>query len=108
MGKGTEFRKLLKEQPYVFTSGVYTPIQAKIAEMVGLKCVYMSGYSCAVGYLGRADLGFPTMTEMSGWARTITEVTDLPVIADADDGYGNSLIAMRTIEHFERTGFSFV
>ena len=104
MGKGTEFRRLLKEQPYVFTSGIYTPIQAKIAEMVGLKCVYMSGYSCAVGYLGRADLGFPTMTEMSGWARTITEVTDLPVIADADDGYGNSLIAMRTIEHFERTG----
>ncbi len=104
MSKGADFRRLLAEEPYVFTSGVYTPIQAKIAKMVGLKCVYMSGYSCAVGYLGRADLGFPTMTEMTGWARTITEVTDLPVIADADDGYGNSLITMRTVEHFERTG----
>ena len=104
MSKGSDFRRLLAEEPYVFTSGVYTPIEAKLAEMVGLKCVYMSGYSCAVGYLGRADLGFPTMTEMTGWARTITEVTDLPVIADADDGYGNSLIAMRTVEHFERTG----
>ena len=104
MTKGADFRRLLAQEPYVYTSGVYTPIQAKIAEMVGLKCVYMSGYSCAVGYLARADLGFPTMTEMSNWARTITEVTKLPVIADADDGYGNALLMMRTVEHFEKTG----
>lgn len=104
MTKGADFRRLLAQEPYVYTSGVYTPIQAKIAEMVGLKCVYMSGYSCAVGYLGRADLGFPTMTEMTNWASTITEVTKLPVIADADDGYGNALLIMRTVEHFQRTG----
>ena len=102
--KGKEFRRLLAEEPYVFTSGVYTPIQAKIAESVGLKCVYMSGYSCAVGYLGRADLGFPTMTEMTTWARAITDLVDIPVIADADDGYGNALLTMRAVEHFENTG----
>ena len=104
MSKGTEFRKLLETEPYVYTSGVYSPIEAKIAESVGLKCVYMSGYSCAVGYLGRADLGFPTMTEMSGWARMITSVIDVPVIADADDAYGNAMIATRTVEEFEKTG----
>ena len=104
MSKGTEFRKLLATEPYVYTSGVYSPIEAKIAESVGLKCVYMSGYSCAVGYLGRADLGFPTMTEMSGWARMITSVIDVPVIADADDAYGNAMITTRTVEEFEKTG----
>ena len=104
MSKGADFRRLLASEPYVYTSGVYAPIQAKIAQDVGLKCVYMSGYSCAVGYLCRADLGFPTMTEMSGWAKTIASVIDIPVIADADDGYGNAMLIMRTIEEFEKTG----
>ena len=104
MNKGAAFRKLLAEEPYVYTSGVYTPIEAKIAEAVGLKSVYMSGYSCAVGYLGRADLGFPTMTEVTTWAKYIARVVDIPVIADADDGYGNALLTMRTIEEFEKTG----
>lgn len=98
------FRELLAQEPYLFTSGVYTPIQARIAEMVGLKCVYMSGYSCALGYLARADLGFPTMTEMTTWARYIASVVDIPVIADADDGYGNALITMRTVQEYEKTG----
>ncbi len=72
--------------------------------MVGLKSVYMSGYSCAVGYLARADLGFHTMAEMTTWAKSITSVIDVPVIADADDGYGNALLIMRTVEEFEKTG----
>ena len=104
MSKSAEFRKLLASEPYIYSSGVYTPIEAKIAESVGLKWVYMSGYSCAVGYLARADLGFPTMTEMSGWAKSIATVIDIPVIADADDGYGNALIITRTVEEFEKTG----
>ena len=104
MSKGAEFRKLLSEEPYVYTSGVYSPIEARIAEEVGLKCVYMSGYSCALGYLGRADLGFPTMTEMTTWAGYIARAVNIPVIADADDGYGNALITTRTIQEYERTG----
>ena len=104
MGRGAQFRKLLASEPYVYSSGVYTPIEAKIAEAVGLKWVYMSGYSCALGHLGRADLGFPTMTEMTTWARFIASSVNIPVIADADDGYGNALITMRTIEEFEKTG----
>ena len=104
MSRGTDFRKLLADGPYVYTTGVYSPIQAKIAEAVGLQCVYMSGYSCALGYLGRADLGFPTMSEMTTWAKYIARAVNVPVIADADDGYGNALITMRTIEEYERTG----
>ena len=104
MNKGKEFRELLASEPYVYTSGVYSPIEARIAEAVGLKCAYMSGYSCSLGYLGRADLGFATMTEMTGWARAIVAAVDVPVISDADDGYGNALIAARAIEEFERAG----
>ena len=104
MSKGKEFRQLLATEPYVYTCGIYTPIQARIAEAVGLKCVYMSGYSCSLGYLGRADLGFPTMTEMTTWARNIATAVNVPVIADADDGYGNALVTMRTVEEYERSG----
>ena len=45
MSKGTEFRKPLASETYVFTTGMFTPLQAKIAQAVGLKCVYMSGLS---------------------------------------------------------------
>ncbi|MFQ5860999.1 MAG: oxaloacetate decarboxylase [Dehalococcoidia bacterium] len=104
MSKGKEFRQLLASEPYVFTSGVYCALDAKIAEMVGLKTVYMSGYSTSLAYLARADLGFPTMTEMAMNAHYIASATSIPVIADADDGYGNALITMRTVEEFERAG----
>ena len=104
MGNGAKFRKLIADEPYVYTCGVYTPIQAKIAEAVGLKCAYMSGYSCSLGMLGRADLGFPTMTEMTTWAKYIADAVSIPVIADADDGYGNPLIMQRTVEEYERSG----
>lgn len=53
---GAEFRRLLKTEPYIFTTGVYTPLQAKLAQIAGLKAVYISGYSSSVGYLGAADL----------------------------------------------------
>ena len=102
--KAQQFRRLLATEPYVYTSGVYSALDAKIAERVGLKCVYMSGYSTALGLLARADLGFPTQTEMAQNAEYIASATTIPVIADADDGYGNALITQRTVEKFERAG----
>ena len=104
MSKAAEFRRLLASEPYVYTTGMFTPLQAKMAEAAGLKCAYMSGLSSALGHLGRADLGFATMTEMTSWARNMVAAVNIPVISDADDGYGNALITMRTIEEFERSG----
>ena len=57
MSKGKEFRQLLASEPYVYTSGVYSPIQARIAEAVGLKCAYMSGYSVLSGLSGAGRPG---------------------------------------------------
>jgi len=93
---GREFRRLLREEPYVYTGGVYSPLDAQIAERVGLRCVYMSGYSVAM-LNGWPDMGFLTMTEMTRTASTIADAVGIPVIADADDGYGNALSTMRTV-----------
>ena len=106
MSRNTQMRELLRSRRYTFTTGVFTPIQAKIAQSVGLEWVYVSGYSCSLGYLARPDLGFVTMSEMSGWARLICNAATVPVVVDGDDGFGDVLQVMRTVEEFERAGVS--
>ncbi|MEM4297788.1 MAG: isocitrate lyase/PEP mutase family protein [Nitrososphaerota archaeon] len=102
--RGAELRRLLRTQPYTYTTGVYTPLQAKLAEMVGFKLAYLSGYSASLGYLGKADLGLLSMAEMVAIARQISSAVNIPVIADADDGYGSAIVAMRTVREFEKSG----
>ena len=104
MSKGGEFRRLLKENDYLYSTGVTGALDASIAERVGLKFVYMSGYSTSLALLAKADLGFLSSTEMVSHAAGIASATTLPVIADADDGFGNALTVMRTVESYERAG----
>jgi len=101
--KGRKFRELLGEEPYLFTGGVYSPLDAQIAERVGMKSIYMSGYSVALAN-GWPDMGLLTMTEVTRTASMIASAVDLPIIADADDGYGNALSTMRTVAEFIKTG----
>jgi len=100
---GRKFRELLKDEEYVFTGGVYSPLDAQIAERVGMKAIYLSGYSLAMAN-GWPDMGLLTMTEVSRTASMVASATGLPVIADADDGYGNALSTMRTVAEFVKTG----
>jgi len=100
---GKRFRQLLRDEPYLFTAGVYSALDAQIAERVGLKSVYMSGYSVAM-LNGWPDMGFLTMTEMTNTASTLASAVRIPVIADADDGYGNALSTMRTVQEYVKTG----
>jgi isocitrate lyase len=100
---GRRFRQLLRDGPYVFTAGVYSALDAQIAERVGLRSVYMSGYSVAM-LNGWPDMGFLTMTEMTRTASMIAGAVRIPVIADADDGYGNALSTMRTVQEYIKTG----
>ena len=102
-GARRRFRRLLRERPYVFTAGVYSPLDAQIAERAGLSCVYMSGYSVAL-LNGWPDMGLLTMTEMTRTASMIAGAVEIPVIADADDGYGNALTTMRTVQEYIKTG----
>ncbi len=100
---GRKFRELLKDEEFVFTGGVYSPLDAQIAERVGMKAIYLSGYSLAMAS-GWPDMGLLTMTEVARTASMVASATGLPVIADADDGYGNALSTMRTVAEFVKTG----
>ena len=100
---GRKFRALMHDEEYVFTGGVYSPLDAQIAERVGLKAIYLSGYSVAMAN-GYPDMGLLTMTEVARTAAMVATAVDLPVIADADDGYGNALSTIRTVQEFIKTG----
>jgi len=100
---GRKFRRLLEDEPYLFTGGVYQPLDAQIAEQVGMKSIYLSGYSMALANAW-PDMGFLTQTEVARIASMVASATTLPVIADADDGYGNALSTIRTVQEFAKTG----
>src|SRR3989449_9899671 len=100
---GKKFRQLLKDEEYLFTGGVYSPLDAQIAERVGMKSIYLSGYSVAMAN-GWPDMGFLTMTEVTRISSMVQSAVSIPVIADADDGYGNALSTMRTVAEFIKTG----
>src|ERR671931_1623134 len=100
---GRKFRERLETEPYLFTGGVYDPLGAQLAERVGMKSVYLSGYSMALAQ-GWPDMGFLTQTEVTRIASMVASAVSIPIIADADDGYGNALSTMRTVQEYVKTG----
>jgi len=104
MSKGAEFRKLLREQPYVFAGGCFDPLTAKLAEQNGMLANYLSGYSFGLAYYGRGDLQFYGRSEIVDCAKRITAITTIPLISDADTGYGDAVQTQMTVEEFERAG----
>ena len=82
---------------------VYDGLQAKLAQQVGYGAVYMTGFGTAAR-LGLPDVGLTTFTEMLENARIITRSVDVPVICDADTGYGNPINVVRTVQEYERAG----
>lgn len=78
--------------------GVYDTLSAKIAERAGFPMAFISGYSVAATLIGEPDFGLLTQTEMVGRARQICRSVDMPIIVDADTGYGNPLNVYRTVE----------
>src|SRR5438046_4546567 len=101
--KRKAFRQLLRDEPYLFTGGIYSPLDAQIAESAGMKSIYLSGYSVAL-LNGWPDMGLLTMTEVAKTASMVASAVEVPIIADADDGYGNALSTMRTVQEFVKTG----
>jgi len=83
--KGKAFRRLLQDEPYLFTGGIYSPLDAQIAERAGMKSIYLSGYSVAM-LNGWPDMGFLTQTEVTKIASMVASAVEVPIIADADDG----------------------
>ncbi len=100
----TKFRQLLKEPGIIQAPGAYDCLTAKIIEDAGFPAVYMTGAGTSVARLGYPDLALATMTEMVDNAASITGVVEVPVIADADTGYGGILNVRRTVRQYERAG----
>lgn len=104
MDMSKKLRNLLKEKRYLVTPGVGNPLHAMIVEKVGFDFVYMSGYSTNLSILGVPDVGLITETEMVTNARNIARSVNIPVIADADTGFGNAMNMMRTVKDYESAG----
>jgi 2,3-dimethylmalate lyase len=104
-GRGqTSLSVLLREQRPLLAPGCYDALSARLVEEAGFSAAYMTGFGSAAGRLGRPDVGLLTMSEMVDNAYRIAEVVDIPVIADADTGYGNPISVIRTVREFERAG----
>jgi isocitrate lyase len=104
MSIGRDFKSLIRENKYLVTPGITTPLHAKIVEKAGFKFVYVGGHDVSITLLGLADAGFLTETEMVANARHIAAAVDIPVMVDADTGYGNAINVMRTVRDFEAAG----
>jgi len=103
MNPAKQLREKLNRTPMVVAPFVYDALQAKLAERVGFEAVYMTGFGTAAAR-GFPDLGLLTMSEMVENVRTIARSVQIPVICDADTGYGNPVNVWRTVNEYERAG----
>jgi 2-methylisocitrate lyase-like PEP mutase family enzyme len=103
--RSARFRELLKTPPFVCL-GAHDAVTAKLAEQVGAKAIYVSGFAASAIVAGQPDFGVLSQTEMFDHIRRICRVTTLPVFADADTGYGGVLDAQRTMTLWEEAGAS--
>lgn len=84
--------------------GCYDALGARLVEQAGFDAVYMTGFGTTAALLGRPDLGLLGLSEMVGNVRRIAGAIDVPLIADADTGYGNAINVIRTVQEYERAG----
>jgi 2-methylisocitrate lyase-like PEP mutase family enzyme len=97
-------RELLRSGTPLVVPGCYNALSAKVLAHVGFPALYMTGYGTSLSLLGMPDAGLATMTEMHLNARYIANAVPVPVIADADNGYGNAINVIRTVREYVQTG----
>ena len=102
------FLQRLQQNQVVLAPGIYDALSALVAEQSGFEALYLSGASIAYTRLGRSDVGLTTATEVADTLARITERVSLPVIVDADTGFGNALNVQRTVLAFERAGAAMI
>ncbi len=107
-GGAARLRELLDAGGTILAPGAFDPLAARLVEEAGFPAVYMTGFGTSAALLGRPDVGLLTMTEMAGNAGRIADCVDIPVIADADTGYGNPLNVIRAIAAYEAAGVAAV
>ncbi|MBS1116220.1 MAG: mutase family protein [candidate division NC10 bacterium] len=100
----TMLRALLKRPGLIIAPGVYDALSARICEMVGFEAVSHSGYGTAAATLGQPDIGLLDMTEMARQVGSVANAVQIPVLGDADTGFGNAVNAYRTVGEYIRAG----
>jgi 2-methylisocitrate lyase-like PEP mutase family enzyme len=103
-GGAARLRALLESGQTIVAPGAFDPLAARLVEEAGFPAVYMTGFGTSAALIGRPDVGLLTMTEMAASAGRIADCVDIPVIADADTGYGNPLNVIRTVGAYEAAG----
>jgi 2-methylisocitrate lyase-like PEP mutase family enzyme len=104
MKRSTELRSLLAKRALLVKPSAFDALSARIIEQAGFKVLGLTGYGLSAAMLGKPDAGFLTLTEAVTAARHVVAATCIPVICDADTGFGNALNVMRTTEEFIRAG----
>jgi len=97
-------RELLARPEPLVAPGAYDALSARLIEQAGFDAVYMTGFGTTASLIGRPDVGLLTGSEMVDNARRIVAAVDVPVIADADTGYGNAINVVRTVQLYEQAG----
>lgn len=100
----TIFRNMLREPGVIVLPGVYDALTAKLAERVGFKIIVHTGYATAASLLGQPDVGLVSFKEMCDRVASIARAVRIPVMSDADTGYGNPINVYRTVKEYIRAG----
>jgi len=97
-------RELLLAERLIVAPGAYDALSARLIEQAGFDTVYMTGYGASASLLGRPDIGLLSFGEMADQARRLVQAVAVPVIADADNGYGNQLNVIRSVREYVAAG----
>jgi 2-methylisocitrate lyase-like PEP mutase family enzyme len=97
-------RSMLKNPGIIVAPGVYDGISARVIEQAGFSAAFMTGAGTAASAIGEPDIGLTTLTEMVNTCKTLTMTLNIPLICDADTGYGNALNVIRTVHEYEMAG----
>lgn len=108
MKNSTKLRQLFQTGKTIVAPGAHDALTAKIIGKTGFDAVYMTGYGQAASHLGNPDVGLLTMSEMVARANAIVEAAGVPVIADADTGFGNAINVRRTVREYEKAGVAVI
>ena len=99
-----KLRQRLKEGPAIIAPGIYDAYGARLVEQAGFEAVYMTGNGVSASLLGRPDVGLADLTLITSHARRVAACVGIPLICDADTGYGNAVNVRHTVQEFESAG----
>jgi 2-methylisocitrate lyase-like PEP mutase family enzyme len=104
MTAARQLRQLLAGDELIVAPGVYDGVSAALVSELGFSAAYMTGAGVVASAYGLPDIGLATLTEMTDRARLLSGLLEIPVIADADTGYGSPINVIRTVREYERAG----